>query len=78
MLRCLLVVDFGDDSWFLIRKQGCAATQDFILATFHVNFEKLRRGSPASDELVQADCRRIYGLSASQHRAVSIGFNPAL
>jgi hypothetical protein len=73
-----LVVDFGDDKRPLSRKKPCAAAEDFVLTALHVYLNQLRRKPPGCDEVIQRDCRNIYGFARRQYWAVSVGFNATL
>jgi len=78
LLRSPLVMDFSDKQRALPRKKRVRPTQDFILATFHVNLQQLWRGFTGGDKVVERDCRYVYDFTAPQYGAVSISLDTAL
>ncbi len=71
----LLVVDFSDDQRSLACEELCAAAQDFVLATLHVNLDQMWLRTTGSDEVVQGDRAYGYDLAFSGDGAVAVRFH---
>jgi hypothetical protein len=78
LLGNLLMVDFDDYEWALLRKKLVPPAQDFVLTTLHVDLHQLWRRFTGGNKVVERDHRYVDYFTSPEYRAFSIGFHAAL
>ena len=68
------MVNLGDEERPMRRKKASATTEDFMLATLHVDLYELRHRPAVRDEIIECDRGHLDQFSGAQNRRVRIRF----